>query len=73
MDLKMAVRAMQFAIEAEKVHADLFSKAKDAVDAGKDLEAEEISLCPICGYISLTEEEEKCPLCKAKKDIFVEY
>ena len=72
-DEKTAVRAMQFAIEAEKVHAELFTKAKEAVDAGKDLEVKEVLLCPVCGYISLTGEEDKCPLCNAKKDLFVAY
>lgn len=70
---KAAISAMRFAIEAEKVHADLFTKAKEAVDSGKDLEAEKIYLCPVCGFISLTGEEEKCPICNAKKGIFVEY
>ena len=68
-----AVRAMKFAIDAEKVHAELFTEAKNAVDAGKDLEVKEVSLCPICGFISLTGEEDKCPLCGAKKEIFVQY
>lgn len=70
---KTAVAAMRFAIEAEKVHAELFTKAKKAVDAGNDLEAETMLLCPVCGYISLTGEEEVCPLCKAKKSLFIEY
>ena len=64
---------MKYATEAEKVHAELFTKAKEAVDSGKDLEAEKIYLCPVCGFISLTGEEEKCPLCNVKKEIFVEY
>ena len=59
--------------EAEKIHAELFSKAKEAVDSGKDLDAKKIYLCPICGYISLTGEEENCPLCKAKRELFKEY
>lgn len=70
---KAAVRAMKYAIEAEKIHAELFGIAKDAVDQGKDLEAEEILLCPICGFISLTGEEDTCPLCNAKKELFIEY
>jgi rubrerythrin len=70
---KTAVSAMRFAIEAEKVHAELFTKAKEAVDQSKDLEAEVILLCPICGFISLTGEEHVCPLCNAKKSVFIEY
>ncbi|MEW8973689.1 MAG: ferritin family protein [Tissierellaceae bacterium] len=70
---KSAVRAMKYAIEAEKVHAELFTKAKEAVDAGKDLEAKAILLCPVCGYISLTGEEDNCPLCNAKRELFKSY
>src|SRR5690625_192137 len=68
-----AVRAMKYATEAEKVHAELFTKAKNAVDEGKDLEAEVMLLCPVCGFISLTGEEDRCPLCNAKKEIFKSY
>lgn len=70
---KTAVRAMRFAIEAEKVHAKLFTEAKEAVDQGKDLEAEEMLLCPVCGFISLTGHEEICPICNAKKQVFKAY
>lgn len=70
---KTAISAMRFAIEAEKVHAELFTKAKGFVDSGKDLEAKVIALCPICGFITLTGEEDKCPLCGAKKELFVAY
>lgn len=70
---KTAISAMRFAIEAEKVHAKLFTQAKEAVDAGKDLEAKVVELCPVCGYITLTGEEDKCPLCNAKKELFVAY
>ncbi len=70
---KTALSAMRFAIEAEKVHAELYTKAKEAVDAGKDLEADVVLLCPVCGFISLTGEEDECPICKAKKEKFIEY
>lgn len=70
---KAAVSAMRFAIEAEKVHEKLFLKAKEYVDAGKDLDAEKIYLCPVCGFISLTGEEDKCPICGAASSKFVAY
>lgn len=71
---KQAISAMKYAIEAEKVHAELFTEAKAAVDAGKDLEVEEgIYLCPVCGYITLKNDKEPCPLCHAKRELFVEY
>jgi len=70
---KAAIQSMKFAIAAEQVHADLFTIAKNAVDAGKDLQANVIELCPVCGFITLTGEEDKCPLCNAKKEMFVAY
>ncbi len=70
---KTAVQAMRYAVEAEKVHAERFQVAKASVDGGKDLEVEEVYLCPVCGYISLTGEEDFCPLCNAKRALFVAY
>ncbi|WP_099203527.1 rubrerythrin family protein [Miniphocaeibacter massiliensis] len=70
---KAAVSAMRFAIEAEKVHAELFGKAKEAVDAAKDLDAEKILLCPVCGFVTITGEEEKCPICGAPSSRFKAY
>lgn len=70
---KQAISAMRFAIEAEKVHAELFTKSKEAVDKGEDLKVETVLLCPVCGFISLTGKEHTCPLCYAKKELFVEY
>ncbi len=68
-----AVRAMRYAVEAEKIHAEMFGKAKEAVDAGSDLEVNDsVYLCPVCGYVSL-ERDEKCPLCGAKGELFIAY
>ena len=68
-----AVRAMRFAIEAEKVHAQMYGVAKEAVDAGKDLEVEDsVFLCPVCGYVSL-KRDQQCPICGAKGEKFVAY
>ena len=69
---KEAVRAMRFAVEAEKVHAERFGKAKEFVDDGKDLEVEEILLCPVCGYIGF-EKIDACPICGCKSEKFIEY
>lgn len=68
-----ALKAYRFAIEAEKNHAERFTAAKEAVDAGKDFDAEGIYLCPVCGYIGLDANEEACPLCGAKRAVFIEY
>ena len=69
---KEAVKAMKFASAAEKVHAERYQTAKEAVDAGKDLDVEKIYLCPVCGYIAF-EEEDKCPICGCAGSKFIAY
>ena len=66
------VAEMQEEKEAEKVHAERFGKAKEFVDGGKDLEVEEILLCPVCGYIGF-EKIDACPICGCKSEKFIEY
>ncbi|WP_423302857.1 rubrerythrin family protein [Deferribacter thermophilus] len=62
----------KFALDAEKVHAELYKKALEAVKNGKDLDTDKIYLCPFCGYIAIEELPEKCPICNADKSKFVE-
>lgn len=70
---KGAISAMRFAIEAEKIHAQVFAKAKESVDAGKDIELEKVYLCPACGFVTVSEEVEKCPICGLNKEKFIAY
>ncbi len=52
-----------FAEQAEKVHAELYQKALEALQAGKDLPAVEIYICPVCGHLEIGTPPEKCPVC----------
>jgi len=67
---KGAQRSFHFALEAEKIHADLFQKAQDAAKEGKDIELESVYICPVCGHTILDEAPEKCPVCGAKKELY---
>ncbi len=58
-----AKKMFGYALEAEKVHAELYQKALEAVAEGKDLDEVTIYLCPICGHIELGTPPEKCPIC----------
>ncbi len=60
-----------FAEKAEKVHAELYAKALEAVKSGKDLDVSNFYLCPVCGYIEFGEAPEKCPVCSAAQKVFV--
>ena len=67
---KDAQRAFHYALEAEKIHADLFQKAQERAKDGKDIEADTIYICPVCGFTEIGDKVEKCPVCGVSKDKF---
>jgi len=60
------------AMKAEEVHANLYLQALEAVREGKDLDAEKVFLCPVCGNVELGEPPEKCPICGVPARMFRE-
>ncbi|NIN95189.1 MAG: rubrerythrin family protein [Anaerolineae bacterium] len=65
---KGAARSTTWALEAEKVHSELYSQAKASVTEGKDTDIGEIYICEVCGWTGTGEKPDKCPLCGAKAD-----
>jgi rubrerythrin len=61
-----------FAVEAEAVHAKLYTMALEAAKKGEDLDVSEIWLCPVCGDIECGGAPDKCPICGAPKARFVQ-
>ena len=70
---KGAVRSTHWALETEKVHAQMYSKAKGAIESGKDASFGEIWVCPVCGYTGEGPEPDYCPICNAKKSTFKKF
>ena len=70
---KGAERSFHYALEAEKLHAVLFQNAKEAARGGKDLEFETVNICPVCGHTVLDNIPDHCPICGAKKEVFVSF
>ena len=60
----------RYAWEAEKTHADLYAKAKQAADQNKDANLKQIGVCEVCGWTTEGEIPDQCPVCKARKDKF---
>ena len=65
-----AARMFNFALKAEKVHAELYQKALEAVRQGKDLEVGEFYLCPVCGHIEFGAPPANCPICGCKGESY---
>jgi rubrerythrin len=66
---KAALRSFTYANAVEKVHADLYQKALDNLDALDDVD---YYVCSVCGYTCENEPPEVCPVCKAKTSAFFE-
>jgi rubrerythrin len=67
---KEAERTFHYANEVEKVHHKLYEAALDAVKNGKDLEKNDLYICPVCGYTHEGKPPDICPVCGAAKKVF---
>jgi rubrerythrin len=67
---KDALRSIRYALEAEKIHAELYSEARKLAERGEDLEIEKVSICSVCGHTVVGDAPERCPICGAGKDAF---
>lgn len=70
---KDAQRSFHYALEAEKIHAKLFQEAINAAKGSNDIGSEVIYICPICGFTEIGDHEAVCPICGAKKEMFVAF
>jgi len=64
---KRALMSFNFANEVEKIHADLYKKALEAI--GKNPEVD-YHVCQVCGNTVEGEPPDKCPICGALKKMF---
>ncbi|SEW14288.1 Rubrerythrin [[Clostridium] fimetarium] len=65
-----AQRSFHFALEAEKMHVELFRQAQEAAKQGKDIELIAVYVCPVCGHTIIDNAPDNCPVCGAKKEMY---
>jgi rubrerythrin len=70
-----AVKSFRWALEAEKIHAELYREVKKYVDDNKDYPIKGyVWICPVCGHTYIGEEPpERCPICGVSGDKFVKF
>ena len=71
-DNHKAKRMFKYVVDAEAVHAKLYTLALEAVQKSQDLSVTDFYLCPVCGYIEFGKAPENCPICGAKGSKFVQ-
>lgn len=70
---KGAVRSTNYALQAEKIHEAMYTKAKQTVEEGKDIQLGDVYICPVCGYTTNGQVPDKCPVCGAPKEKFKKF
>lgn len=56
----------------EKIHHGLYTEASNSLKTGKDLPAQPIFVCAVCGNTVLGAAQDKCSVCGAPKSKFLE-
>ena len=67
-----AVVSFRNAMEVEKIHHDIYTKAMEVLTAGNDLASAAIHVCDVCGNTVVGEVPGNCPVCGAPKSRFNE-
>jgi rubrerythrin len=62
---KQASWSFRIANEVEKIHAELYMQAAEALAADMDLKAVDYYVCDVCGNTVEGAPLEKCPICNA--------
>lgn len=70
-----AMTSFHYALEAEKIHAELYKKALEHVEKGEDMPLDGyIWICPICGHTYVgPEPPDRCPVCGVPKEKYVKF
>jgi rubrerythrin len=70
--VKPAEFSFKYALAVEEIHHGLYSRALEAVEAGNDMPATSVHVCPVCGYTVEGGVPDRCPVCNVPGKRFVE-
>ncbi len=70
---KAAQRGIHYAVEAEKIHEELYQLALEQVSAGKDMDIEDVYICPVCGHTQIGKPTERCPICNVAPEKYLKF
>lgn len=72
---KQTEQSFKWALEAERIHVELYRKAREHVEKGEDMPIEgAVWICPVCGHTYVgVEAPEKCPMCGAPRVKYISF
>ena len=66
---KKAERSFKFAMEVEKMHAEMYKEAIEKINTKE--EVYDYFVCPVCGFTAPKYAPDKCPICGASGTKFI--
>ena len=66
---KKAERSFKFAMEVEKIHAEMYKEAIEKINTKE--EVYDYFVCPVCGFTAPKYAPDKCPVCGASGTKFI--
>ena len=69
---KPAIFSIKNALAVEEIHHGLYIEALNAIKSGADLPGAKVYVCQVCGNTVYNDVPDKCPICNAPKDRFIE-
>jgi rubrerythrin len=71
---RSAIISYNYAYEAERIHVELYKRAKGSIGKGRDIDIRKIWICPVCGHTHIGDEPpDRCPICGARKELYVSF
>ena len=61
-----AKTSFEWALAAEKTHAEMYRDAKESVEKGEDPDLDDIQVCSVCGHTVEGEAPDVCPVCDTR-------
>ena len=70
-----AAKSFRWALEAEKIHLDLYGEAKKYVEKGVDWRlGKKIWICSVCGHTYIGDSPpDRCPVCGSPSKVYREF
>ncbi len=70
---KSAQTSIRYALTAEKDHQGIYDGTLKGVEGEKDLGADAVRVCPVCGHTIIGDAPDECPVCGTAGSFFREF
>jgi rubrerythrin len=68
-----AMKSINYALEAEKIHERMYTDAKEQADRKQDIGDQPVRVCPVCGHTIIGDAPDHCPVCGLAKEKYITF